>query len=273
MKIKKIKNGKTISLALEGDLDREGAYKLRRAFEIVGRRDQSLILDFQETGMIGAIGLACLEEEATKRSERGGELRAIHIPDRLKTIFTETDLAGKIQFNPFDDEANFVTREDVPLRSFNSFVLDRLNKTEVCPQCKAPLRMGAHSCLECGSLVRQRRAPRHAIALPFLYRTQISDEFMDYPWKPSITIDMDLSHFSGICFFTESSFTQNQEMQLFFPTLSTYQDIERSNRLLIFRGRVKNQGTMGKFNRVGLALFDFFEYEGSWNITATIESL
>ncbi len=269
MKIKRIHNGKVIGLAIEGDLDRQGAVKLRRAFDIVGKRNHPLILDLQHTGMVGPLGLACLEEEAAKRSGQGGTLRVIRIPQRLQDMFTATQLSKSLHVDPFGDESGFIEREDVPVAPIKTMNFDKRIKAERCPQCKATMRPGAYSCIECGETIRPRRAPRHKVALPMLYRTNNQDEFVSGSWIPAITDDMDLQRFSGVGFFSTESFEMNRQLHLVFPTLQPLRDGDSCNVLVVFRGRVKNQVRIDDYHRVGLALFDYYEYEGAWEVESS----
>jgi anti-anti-sigma factor len=266
MRIKRIHNGRTTALALEGDLDRQGAVQLKRAFDALGNRNRPLILDFQNVGLVGMIGLACLEQEANRRTAVGGRLRVIRIPQRLQDLFSATQLDKQIEVDPFCDETAFIERSDIPLQVRKQWKSAHKVKEEKCPKCKAVLRPGAHACMECGETVKLRRATRHSVPLPMLYRTISSHEFVSGKWSPAITDDIDLDRFSGVGFFTTDRFDLNQELHIIFPTLQPQRDDNSCHVLIVFRGRVKNQIRMGEYYRAGLALFDYYEYEGAWEI-------
>ena len=263
MKIKRRRKGHLSILDLTGPLQGQELVILERGFKHIPA-EETVVLNLGDVTRIRPEALKSFIRELQRRNRAGGSLKFLKVPGPILELLRKTQLDRRFEIYEYEDELGYIDVESTDRQKpkVNLAGLNAKTKDERCPNCGAILRTGAHSCFECGTTVRRRRATRHQVALPLLYNMVLSDEFLDGKWIGGITDDIDLVRFSGVGLYTTDSFQPQQELRLVFPTISMG-DAEAGS-LTIFCGRVKNLVEVEGYTRVGLALFDTIEYRAQW---------
>ena len=183
-------------------------------------------------------------------------------PD-LRLALKNSDLERPVMVLDFLDEAVFPSESDV--KTTTEIASQKQPSASVCPKCKKNIRPGAYRCIHCGIMIVQRRSPRHPVAIPFLYGRVHNKEFLNTTWMGGVTEDLDINSFSGVGFFSPQEIPRGVEIHLLFPTVQWNQTSDHS-RLRIFVGRTKHTTQVDGWHRIGVALFDMFEYTGRFDI-------
>ncbi len=190
-------------------------------------------------------------------------------PD-IRKLIRESGFERPVMILDFLDEATFPLEANVK----SKLKLDFEEKTisSNCPKCSNILREGAYRCLKCGQIIATRRHDRHPVAIPFLYGKAVGNEFLNSNWLGGVSEDLDMESFSGMGFFSPRDIPKGSEIHFIFPTLrwKKKQKIDRSS-LTIFTGRVKNSTPVDNWVRIGIALFNMFEYAGRFDVKTEVQ--
>lgn len=162
------------------------------------------------------------------------------------------------------EEATFPFKERPRSKELES--VRQKTKGTQCPSCDQPIRRGANRCLLCNFELKPRRSERASVSIPFFYGRVRDQEFLQSEWIGSVTEDLDVKTFSGVGFFTSRPLPKGAEIHFIFPTLNWESAGNSESTVVIFTGRVKHASKEGAWYRIGVALFDIFEYSGQFKI-------
>lgn len=115
-----------------------------------------------------------------------------------------------------------------------------------------------------------RRTPRSSLSLPFLYTYSKVDDLLNTQWTFAVTEELDIHTFSGLGFFTFQPILKDTMLKFVFPTVFARESEKALSNLTVFSGRVKNCISVGSYHRIGVALIDVLEYEGSFEAKETV---
>lgn len=263
MKIKHRRRGNLSIFDISGPLQAKELALLDRGFQHV-KASETLVLNLAAVPRLHPDAIKALVRELQRRARSKGSLKLLNVPESARELLRKTQLERLFEIYDFEDELDYlnVSPGEQPHPAVNVSRVQARAKDERCPNCKAALRHGAHSCFECGAAVRRRRAVRHQVSLPLLYSGVAGEDFLEGQWVGGITDDIDLVSFSGVGFFSAEEFRPQQELRLIFPTIA--ESGSSDGTLMIFLGRVKNIVEVEGYARVGLALFDTVEYKARW---------
>ncbi len=190
-------------------------------------------------------------------------------PD-LREAFRRANWERPVMILDYLDEAIFPQESETP--QVGAVQPEKKLPLTHCPKCQRDLRKGAYRCLHCGFTIIQRRHERHAAAIPFFYGRVSNQQFLNSSWLGGVTEDLDLDSFSGVGFFSPRDIPRGAEIHLVFPTLQWKKNdtLRQPNKLAIFTGRIKHTTYAEPWYRIGVALFDLFEYEGSFDVSTEV---
>ena len=223
-----------------------------------------IFLDLGQVSDISTPAILSLIDKLHDLKAQGKAVTVIRSTPEFKAALKKAKVDSSIWTLDYLDEAVF------PFRAGLRPKITEAKSTETtldkCPACGQRIRPGAFKCLHCGGALFPRRSERHTLAVPFFYNNLPTNEFMDSAWRGSVTEDLDVKTFSGIGFFSAVKMPMNSVLNFIFPTLHWDSREEQRNRLNIFMGRIKHCTFAGDFYRIGVALYDMFEYQGRFDV-------
>lgn len=189
----------------------------------------------------------------------------------LRESFQKAGWDRPLMILDYLDEAVFP--QETQVRPFLVSGAETKAKSPFCPKCSKEIRPGANRCLHCGQMLFQRRHERHEVSLPFLYGRVANREFLNSNWLGGVTENVDIASFSGVGFFSPREIPRGTEIHLLFPTLNwnKNKEVKSENVITIFTGRVKHITQVDKWYRIGVALFDLFEYTGCFDTHTEVQ--
>ena len=229
-----------------------------------------IYIDLSVLGNIDEYFLEYLLSQIKRLSLLGVPTTLVRNNPDIRKMIRESGFERPIMILDFLDEATFPLEANIKSK-LKLDIEEKVISTN-CPKCSNPLREGAYRCLKCGQVIAARRHDRHPVAIPFLYGKAVGNEFLNSNWLGGVSEDLDMDSFSGMGFFSPRDIPRGSEIHFIFPTLrwKKKKKIDRSS-LTIFTGRVKNSTPVDTWVRIGIALFNMFEYEGSFDVKTEVQ--